>query len=160
NLIPLALDSTRLKFEFSGNFSKPIAAATAKAALNRKTTRSFFSVFINGRSVRCEILKHPLDEVLQNRSLICQFCSVHLKIDETRIDVNVHPTKSSVIFLEKEAIIDEIRAYFEKVVNEIFGFAAKETDKNETQENLDENTSFSFSQARRKIRILAKSEYN
>uniref|UniRef100_A0A8R1DFV2 DNA_mis_repair domain-containing protein n=2 Tax=Caenorhabditis japonica TaxID=281687 RepID=A0A8R1DFV2_CAEJA len=146
NLIPLALDSTRLKFEFSGNFSKPIAAATAKAALNRKTTRSFFSVFINGRSVRCEILKHPLDEVLQNRSLICQFCSVHLKIDETRIDVNVHPTKSSVIFLEKEAIIDEIRAYFEKVVNEIFGFAAKETDKNETQENLDENTSFSFSQ--------------
>lgn len=120
-IIPLSLESSRLKFHFSGHFSKPIAAATAKSALHKKTTRSFFSVFINGRIVRCDILKHPMDDVLQNRSLICQFCSVHLKIDETRIDVNVHPTKSSVIFLEKEEIVEEIRAYFEKVVGEIFG---------------------------------------
>uniref|UniRef100_A0A1I7U4I4 DNA_mis_repair domain-containing protein n=1 Tax=Caenorhabditis tropicalis TaxID=1561998 RepID=A0A1I7U4I4_9PELO len=134
-VVPLSLESAALKFKFTGNVSKPVASATAKLAQQRKSNRSFFSVFINGRSVRCDILKHPIDEVLQTRGLFCQFCSLHLEIDETRIDVNVHPTKSSVIFLEKEEIIGEIRAYFEKVVTEIFGFEeAKEAEvKNEEE---------------------------
>ncbi|CAI2349372.1 unnamed protein product [Caenorhabditis sp. 36 PRJEB53466] len=141
-ILPLSLESARLKFQFSGHISKPIAAATAKLAQTRKTSRSFFSVFINGRSVRCDILKHPLDDVLQNRSLFCQFCAVHLKIDETRIDVNVHPTKSSVIFLEKEEIVADIRAYFEQFINELFGFSASENTK--TPEELE--SEFNFSQ--------------
>lgn len=155
-VLPLSLSSDRLKFKFHGNISKPIAAATAKTSQNRKTSRSFFSVFINGRSVRCDILKHPLDEVLQNRSLLCQFCSVHLEIDETRIDVNVHPTKSSVIFLEKEEIIDEIRTYFERFVSDLFGFEARDSmgmKKNEEEEG-EGNSEFSFSQ----IPILTTSQ--
>ncbi|EGT60154.1 CBN-MLH-1 protein [Caenorhabditis brenneri] len=145
-VVPLSLESTRLKFKFTGNISKPIASATAKLAQNRKSSRSFFSVFINGRSVRCDILKQPIDDVLQNRSLFCQFCSLHLEIDETRIDVNVHPTKSSVIFLEKEDIIDEIRNYFENFVSEIFGFEPREAVKSEEDEEENNTNSFSFSQ--------------
>ncbi|KAF1760504.1 hypothetical protein GCK72_008753 [Caenorhabditis remanei] len=141
-VLPLSLESTRLKFKFTGNVSKPIASATSKNSQNRKTSRSFFSVFINGRSVRCDILKHPIDEVLQNRSLFCQFVALHLEIDETRIDVNVHPTKSSVIFLEKEEIIEEIREYFEKFVSDIFGFEPRGNVKDEE----DQEAEFSFSQ--------------
>ncbi|PIC40546.1 hypothetical protein B9Z55_011849 [Caenorhabditis nigoni] len=146
-VIPISLESTRLKFKFTGKISKPIASATSKNAQNRKTNRSFFSVFINGRSVRCDILKHPIDDVLQNRSLCVQFCALHLEIDETRIDVNVHPTKSSVIFLEKEEIIEEIREYFEKFINDLFGLPDKtEAVKAEKEAENEENLKFQFSQ--------------
>ncbi|CAB3401762.1 unnamed protein product [Caenorhabditis bovis] len=122
-LVNLHHESTRLKFAFGGVMSRPISAATASLAQHRKTRNNVFSVFINGRSVRSDILKQPLDEVLSRRALVCQFCAVDLKIDETRVDVNVHPTKSSVLFLEKDEIVDEIRGYIEKLIGEMFGDA-------------------------------------
>ncbi|CAB07283.2 DNA mismatch repair protein S5 domain-containing protein [Caenorhabditis elegans] len=156
-ILPLSLNSTRLKFTFTGHISKPIASATAAIAQNRKTSRSFFSVFINGRSVRCDILKHPIDEVLGARQLHAQFCALHLQIDETRIDVNVHPTKNSVIFLEKEEIIEEIRAYFEKVIGEIFGFEALDVEKpEEEQPDIENLVMIPMSQSLKSIEAIRK----
>ncbi|CAI5444451.1 unnamed protein product [Caenorhabditis angaria] len=134
NLIGLNLDSQRLKFQFSGCMAMPISAATAKMSQARKIRQNFFSVFVNGRSVRCDILKQPMDEVLAPKNLICQFCAVDLKIDETRVDVNVHPTKDSVLFLEKEEIVEEIKEYLQRIVDDYF----KESTENQNPaENLE-----------------------
>ena len=42
------------------------------------------------------------------KDLICSFILLSLELEPRRIDVNAHPTKESVIFLEEEAIVDDI----------------------------------------------------
>ncbi|ETN78447.1 DNA mismatch repair protein [Necator americanus] len=76
-----------------------------------------FFVFINGRLVQCQTLKFAVDSVFNDRDLICSFAMISLMIDPFRVDVNIHPTKQSVVFLEEEAIVEDLQKYiFSKLV--------------------------------------------
>ncbi|CAD6187799.1 unnamed protein product [Caenorhabditis auriculariae] len=120
----IGMESQKLKISLHGCMARPIAAATAKLHQDKKSRQKFFSLFINGRSVTCTELKHGIDEIFSSRSLICRFMALSLKLDESRVDVNVHPTKKSVMFLEQDEVIGAIVEHIGGIVTEMFDESA------------------------------------
>ncbi|KAK6024586.1 DNA mismatch repair protein, partial [Ostertagia ostertagi] len=88
----------------------PLKGCTTSAE-NRQ--RCFF-LFINGRLVQCAPLKFAVDSLFSDHDLLCTFSLIALSIDPSRIDVNVHPTKQTVLFLEEEAIIEDLQKAIQK----------------------------------------------
>lgn len=85
--------------------------------VSKKTT---FICFINNRLVDCPSLKRSLEGVY---ALILPkgrhpWIYISLTIDPTRIDVNVHPTKQEVHFLDEEAILEMVTARAHDLLSE------------------------------------------
>ena len=59
-------------------------------------------LFLNGRSIRDRALQHALGEAYRGLLMVGRFpiCYLHLEIPANQVDVNVHPTKSEVRFLD------------------------------------------------------------
>lgn len=85
---------------------------------NRKQTKSI--IFINDRLVECKILKESIENIYKNISPkpIRPFIYIDLKLSSTTIDVNCHPTKKDVIFLNQTEIIGKIVNYISNRLNE------------------------------------------
>ncbi|PAV89291.1 hypothetical protein WR25_05709 [Diploscapter pachys] len=131
NLIGISCESNILRYKISGYISKPISAATSRGIMDKKTKQRFFSLFVNGRSVECPKLKHAIDSSYSSRDVICMCTHLSLEIDPTRVDVNVHPTKQSVIFIGMDDVVDELQYKVLEILNECME---------------DENVSFNSSQ--------------
>ncbi|MDZ4847792.1 MAG: DNA mismatch repair endonuclease MutL [Pirellulaceae bacterium] len=59
-------------------------------------------LFLNGRFIRDRSLQHALSEAYRGLLMVGRFpiCFLHLEIPANQVDVNVHPTKSEVRFLD------------------------------------------------------------
>ena len=59
-------------------------------------------LFLNGRYIRDRSLQHALSEAYRGLLMVGRFpiCFLHLEIPANQVDVNVHPTKSEVRFLD------------------------------------------------------------
>ncbi len=59
-------------------------------------------LFLNGRFIRDRSLQHALGEAYRGLLMVGRFpiCFLHLEIPAHQVDVNVHPTKSEVRFLD------------------------------------------------------------
>ena len=70
-----------------------------------KTTRAHEAFFINGRSVRCQLLSQALESVCRERVTIGLYpmCALHLTLSPTSVDVNVHPNKLELRFRDEAA---------------------------------------------------------
>ena len=70
-----------------------------------KTTRAHEAFFINGRSVRCQLLSQALESVCRERVTIGLYpmCALHLTLSPASVDVNVHPNKLEVRFRDEAA---------------------------------------------------------
>lgn len=77
---------------------------------NWSTKRTTFLCFINDRLVDCPALKRSFESLYS--ALLPKgghpWIYVSLKIDPDKVDVNVHPTKREVHFLDEEDIIERI----------------------------------------------------
>lgn len=77
---------------------------------NWSAKRTTFLCFINNRLVDCTVLKRSLEALYA--ALLPKgghpWIYISLEIDPDRLDVNVHPTKSEVHFLDEEDIVEEI----------------------------------------------------
>ena len=84
-------------FAVSGFVSRPQLA---------RANRSFQSLFINGRYVRSALIDKVLDEVYKDFLVPGTFpvTVLHLSMDPSLLDVNVHPTKMEVRFGCEEAL--------------------------------------------------------
>ncbi len=84
-------------FTVSGFVSRPQLA---------RANRSFQSLFINGRYVRSALVDKVLDEVYKDFLVPGTFpvTVLHLSMDPSLLDVNVHPTKMEVRFGCEEAL--------------------------------------------------------
>ncbi|VDM51797.1 unnamed protein product [Angiostrongylus costaricensis] len=100
--------------------TSPVSSSTARGIQAKKVRflhcgpalqnqQKTFFLFINGRLVQCPALKFAIDSLFTDRDLVCPFALVSLMIEPCRVDVNVHPTKETVMFLEKEAIIEDLQ---------------------------------------------------
>lgn len=93
-LIPVHYDQGGIQIE--GYLGKPVLL---------RSNRNFEIYFINGRFIRSQIMAKAIEEgykeyLMQHKF---PFCVLHLKMDSTNVDVNVHPTKMDVRFSDGPA---------------------------------------------------------
>ena len=98
----IAVDSHWEKTALTGFVTKPTAT---------RGNRSGQLFFVNGRFVRSKTLMAALEEAYRNRMMVGRFpaCVLHLHIPEHLVDVNVHPAKTEVKFLNEREIFDCVR---------------------------------------------------
>ena len=98
----IAVDSHWEKTALTGFVTKPAAT---------RGNRSGQLFFVNGRFVRSKTLMAALEEAYRNRMMVGRFpaCVLHLHIPEHLVDVNVHPAKTEVKFLNEREIFDCVR---------------------------------------------------
>ncbi|KAI1716274.1 histidine kinase-, DNA gyrase b-, and HSP90-like ATPase domain-containing protein [Ditylenchus destructor] len=108
DFIDFAFRDDRFHFVFNICMSKPISIFSSNSLQARKDRQKIFHLFINHRFVECDNLKKSIDMVLTAKDFLCQFMTVSLLIDPEFVDVNVHPTKSTVHFLNETNIVDRI----------------------------------------------------
>ena len=93
------VDSTWEQYTLTGYTSKPT---------NARPSRSLQTFFVNNRPVRSKLLIAALEEAYRNQLMIGKFpsCVLHLNLPANAVDVNVHPAKTEVKFLNEKAVFD------------------------------------------------------
>ena len=96
-LVPL--DSKWESFTLTGYVSKPTDA---------RPSRALQTFFVNGRPVKSRLLIAALEEAYRNQMMAGKFpaCVLHLTTPANAVDVNVHPAKTEVKFLNEKAVFD------------------------------------------------------
>lgn len=94
-----SVDSSWEKYHLSGFVSKPTDA---------RPSRNLQTFFVNGRPVKSKMLVSALEEAYRNQIMVGKFpsCVLHLQMPANAVDVNVHPAKTEVKFLNEKAVFD------------------------------------------------------
>ena len=95
----IALSSKWEQFALTGFVSKPSDA---------RPSRALQTFFVNGRPVKSRLLIAALEEAYRNQIMVGKFpaCVLHLTVPANAVDVNVHPAKTEVKFLNEKAVFD------------------------------------------------------
>ena len=93
------VDSKWDGYRLTGYVSKPTDA---------RPSRNLQTFFVNDRPVKSRLLMAALEEAYRNQIMVGKFpaCVLHLKLDPTAVDVNVHPAKTEVKFLSEKSVFD------------------------------------------------------
>jgi len=96
-LVPL--DSKWDGYTLTGFVSKPTDA---------RPSRALQTFFVNGRPVKSRLMIAALEEAYRNQIMTGKFpaCVLHLTLPANAVDVNVHPAKTEVKFLNEKAVFD------------------------------------------------------
>ena len=94
-----AVDSRWEQYSLAGFVSLPTDA---------RPSRSLQTFFVNGRPVKSRLLISALEEAYRNQIMVGKFpaCVLHLNLPANAVDVNVHPAKTEVKFLNEKAVFD------------------------------------------------------
>ena len=86
-------------YTLSGYVSKPTDA---------RPSRNLQTFFVNDRPVKSKILIAALEEAYRNQIMSGKFpsCVLHLTLPANTVDVNVHPAKTEVKFLNEKSVFD------------------------------------------------------
>lgn len=98
-LIPVSYEYEHIKV--SGFVSKPAGS---------RPNRSMQSFFINGRFIRSRTAMAALEEAYKGSIMVGKFpaCVLHLELSSAAVDVNVHPAKLEVRFVNERPIFDAV----------------------------------------------------
>ena len=93
------VDSRWDAYTLTGYVSKPTDA---------RPSRAMQTFFVNGRPVKSRLLIAALEEAYRNQIMGGKFpaCVLHLILPANTVDVNVHPAKTEVKFLNEKAVFD------------------------------------------------------
>ena len=93
------VDSRWEQYSLAGFVSKPTDA---------RPSRALQTFFVNGRPVKSRLLISALEEAYRNQIMVGKFpaCVLHLNLPANLVDVNVHPAKTEVKFLNEKAVFD------------------------------------------------------
>ena len=95
----IAVESRWEGYSLRGYISKPTDA---------RPSRALQTFFVNDRPVKSRILVAALEEAYRNQIMVGKFpaCVLHLHLPAGMVDVNVHPAKTEVKFLNEKAVFD------------------------------------------------------
>ncbi len=95
----IKLESRWENYTLSGYVSKPTDA---------RPSRNLQTFFVNDRPVKSRLLIAALEEAYRNQLMVGKFpaCVLHLRLPANLVDVNVHPAKTEVKFLNEKAVFD------------------------------------------------------
>ena len=73
-----------------------------------RPSRALQTFFVNDRPVKSRLLIAALEEAYRNQMMVGKFpaCVLHLRLPNNAVDVNVHPAKTEVKFLNEKAVFD------------------------------------------------------
>lgn len=93
------VDSRWDSYSLTGFVSKPT---------DSRPSRSLQTFFVNGRPIKSRLLVSALEEAYRNQIMVGKFptCVLHLTVPANAVDVNVHPAKTEVKFLNEKAVFD------------------------------------------------------
>ncbi len=93
------VESTWEGYRLHGYVCKPTDA---------RPSRTMQTFFVNGRPVKSRILMAALEEAYRNQIMVGKFpsCVLHLDFPAHLVDVNVHPAKTEVKFLNEKNVFD------------------------------------------------------
>ena len=93
------VDSRWEQYSLTGFVSKPT---------DSRPSRSLQTFFVNGRPVKSRLLISALEEAYRNQIMVGKIpaCVLHLNLPANAVDVNVHPAKTEVKFLNEKAVFD------------------------------------------------------
>ncbi len=93
------VDSRWDSYSLSGYVSKPT---------DSRPSRNLQTFFVNGRPVKSRLLIAAFEEAYRNQLMVGKFpaCVLHLVLPANSVDVNVHPAKTEVKFLNEKAVFD------------------------------------------------------
>jgi len=114
-----------------------------KPEISRKTRGEQF-FFVNGRFIKDAYLNHAVVNCYEN--LISKeqfpFYVLHISIEPSQIDVNVHPTKTEIKFEDERAVYQIIRAVVKKALGQHYHVPTFEPASDDTFLNLTPNPTF------------------
>lgn len=114
-----------------------------KPEISRKTRGEQF-FFVNGRFIKDAYLNHAVVNCYEN--LISKeqfpFYVLHITIDPSQIDVNVHPTKTEIKFEDERAVYQIIRAVVKKALGQHYHVPTFEPASDDTFLNLTPSPTF------------------
>ena len=93
------VDSRWEQYSLTGFVSRPT---------DSRPSRALQTFFVNGRPVKSRLLISALEEAYRNQIMVGKFpaCVLHLNLPANTVDVNVHPAKTEVKFLNEKAVFD------------------------------------------------------
>ena len=93
------VDSRWEGYSLTGYISKPT---------DSRPSRALQTFFVNDRPVKSRVLVAALEEAYRNQIMVGKFpaCVLHLHLPSASVDVNVHPAKTEVKFLNEKAVFD------------------------------------------------------
>ena len=95
----IKVDSRWESYSLTGFVSKPT---------DSRPSRALQTFFVNDRPVKSRLLIAALEEAYRNQIMVGKFpaCVLHLRLPANTVDVNVHPAKTEVKFLNEKAVFD------------------------------------------------------
>jgi DNA mismatch repair protein MutL len=87
---------------------------TARGFVSRvealRGNRNYQFFFVNGRCIRSKTLQAALEQAYRNRMFTGRFpsCVIYLETGASRLDVNVHPSKTEIKFLFEKHVFDAV----------------------------------------------------
>ena len=87
------------QYSLTGFVSKPT---------DSRPSRALQTFFVNNRPVKSKLLIAAFEEAYRNQLMVGKFpaCVLHLNLPANTLDVNVHPAKTEVKFLNEKAVFD------------------------------------------------------
>ncbi len=95
----IKVDSRGESYSLTGFVSKPT---------DSRPSRALQTFFVNDRPVKSRLLIAAFEEAYRNQIMVGKFpaCVLHLRLPANTVDVNVHPAKTEVKFLNEKAVFD------------------------------------------------------
>lgn len=159
-LVPIQAENAGIRVE--GYLGKPVQV---------RSNRNFEIYFINGRFIRSNIVARALEEGYREYLMQHKFpmCVLHITMDAETVDVNVHPTKMDVRFIDgpgfSEFLTSAVKQTLQRreMIPEAFLSGDKERKAAENEERRlreKERTPEPFEQRRvQEYRVMEESRY-